>query len=250
MDNVTNQSPKSSQLITVFFCLSLSILSFLFCFYWKSYQLNTTVFETLSFFANGLYHPHHNYFIVDIIGDDDIMKLYYQFMFFTIFMALLIYPLLNKIGRFKQALDAKKVITTISIIFLLIFAIFQQYNRFMVISFKKLYWSEKDTHEKLLYLFGEDYDFPTFCRRQISGRHQGKLISDLDFTSEEMFIKRMLAYYLYPSISIRYNNNTPEDILIIYHKENPYQHIPKGYSILAQSQNGLHILAMKNKEAQ
>ena len=98
--------------------------------------------------------------------------------------------------------------------------------------------------EKKLMLFGPLYRFSLSSQKALSGKHQGILITDLDLNKDSnMTNQRILSYFLYPNISLRFNNQAPMDSLILFSKKNPLRHIPENYKILISSEDSKYILA-------
>ena len=109
----------------------------------------------------------------------------------------------------------------------------------------------KTIDEKQFALFGQEYDFSKICRKIFPGVHQGKLVTDLDLSeSLHMSSHRILSYHLYPNISLRFDNRSPKDCLILFYKQDPQTHIPENYNVLFTSEDNNYTLALRENPAE
>ena len=107
----------------------------------------------------------------------------------------------------------------------------------------------KTTAEKYESLFGITYQYAQVTKEILPGRHSAKLVTDMDMSQDPgMFNHRQLAYFLYP-IDIRGFRGEPEDVLLVFEKENPCEAVPGDYRILTifNSQNLLAVRSDKFK---
>ena len=97
-------------------------------------------------------------------------------------------------------------------------------------------------------VFGGLYSFPQASQDILNGRHQGEMLTDFDLSqSPYMFHHRVLSYFFYPKLSLRFDNQTPKDVLFFYYKKNPLEHLPENYRILLKTEDDSFILAVKER---
>jgi hypothetical protein len=237
-----NDDPKTPKVfyihIVIIFVLTLTIF-----LVWDARILQLSPWELAIQFKNSLYLPHHNTFPVQDIQGVHALKLYYKFLLTTIVLAIIFYRLpLNRTRR----VSVVKIASAIGLLGVLFFAVIQQVHRINHFSYENNQIGGKTMEDKKLTLFGSKYHFSRICQELLPGHHQAELITDLDFSkSPYMFFKRLLSYQLYPNISIRFNNRSPKDCLILFYKQNPFHHIPDNYEVLFASDDNNYILALQ-----
>ena len=97
-------------------------------------------------------------------------------------------------------------------------------------------------------VFGGLYSFPQASQDILNGRHQGGMLTDFDLSqSPYMFHHRVLSYFFYPKLSLRFDNQTPKDVLFFYYKKNPLEYLPENYRILLKTEDDSFILAVKER---
>ena len=82
-------------------------------------------------------------------------------------------------------------------------------------------------------MIGPIYDYAVLCRQYFKDGHQrGRLMTDIDLSTEEgMTLHRRLAYYLYPIMIRSYQDAENPDYLIYLHKKDAVNAVPHGYVI-------------------
>ena len=102
----------------------------------------------------------------------------------------------------------------------------------------------KTYHEKKVETFGKIYIYSLNSRRLLPGRHQGKLITDMDISRDPGMINhRSLAYLLYP-IDIRRVRGDGEDCLVVFNKKDAMASVSEEYEII-QTFGPYDLLARK-----
>ena len=117
---------------------------------------------------------------------------------------------------------------------------FQQIDRNRMLN---TYYSELKGNSEIdinLLLHPKEYGFSLLTKNTIKGWHQAELLTDLpckfDFCKTR---QQILAYYLYPNVSFRFNNKTPKDTKIFFFVEYPEKSITEKNEILVNIDNKL-----------
>jgi len=207
--------------------------------------------ELIVQFKNGLYFPNMNQFIVGQIGDKNVLLLYYWFLLFMWLLMTIYYMLFVYSPNRRQRITFSRLILLSTIGGLLLFAGIQQCHQFDFYKHEKNIYGGKSEEEKNIALFGGLFQFPQASKNILQGRHQGKIISDFDFSiSPFMSHHRTLSYFFYPEVSLRLDNQSPKDILFLYSKMNPSEHIPEEYQILMTTDDQKFLLAITKQSLQ
>lgn len=232
----------------------LIIIIVVFCFSLLVYLIslsqitNLSPPELISNFRNSLYVPDKNQFLIGEIDGKNILALYYGLILLSVIIVSGIFLRFIYAPHSEQSISFDQTITLTCIIALLTFAGVQQIHRFDYLKHESKFVAGKTLHEKNSALAGARYQYAQASVNTLSGHHQGTLVTDLDFSkSPYMFYHRQLSYYLYPHVSLRLDNQSPKDILVLYYKESPLEHIPENYKILLSSEDNNYILAIKEK---
>lgn len=235
MNNPFKKSYPSFFYTVLFF----SLLSIFFNYLAFLFHISPSkLFEAV---LNLIFLPRFNMCEIGLFHNINILGLYNLFLVLTVFICI-------TLTRRKTPQDKTVVIRTVLILGISLFAIIQQFSRNNYFQEAKLIFAHKTIREKYTFLYGPAYTFVEQCRANLKGRHQGKLISDQDLTQDYYSsLQRFLAYQLYPTISVRFNNNTPDDSLILFFKNNPFQSIPESYKPLIATTMGELILTVKKK---
>ena len=244
----SNQNSPGNHLRPLMIILGIFCLSLLLFLLWMSQISNLSPPELILKFKNSLYFPNMNQFIIEEINGKNVLKLFYGFIFLGTLIMSAGFMLFIYAPDTEQAISYPQAVTLISIIALLLFSGVQQIHRFDYFSHEKKSLAGKTVHEKNLVLFGAKYEFAYACQKALPNNHQGTLITDFDLKkSPYMFYHRLLSYHLYPKVSLRLKNDSPEDILFLFYKENPSEYIPENYKILLSTEDQNYILAIKKQ---
>ncbi len=231
--------------------LSIAIvfgLSLLFFMAWMSQIFNLSLSELIVQFKNCLYYPNMNKFIIGEIGDKNVLMLFYWFLFFTTLLLGIYYMLFIYSPDKKQSILFSQIVPLTFIAGLLIFSVPQQFHRYDNFIKEKGLFGGKTVDEKSLAWFGGFYQFPQIVQNALKSRHQGEFITDRDLSkSPYMFHHRILSYFFYPKVSLRFDNQTPKDVLFLYDKENPLNHIPENYEILFAADDKSFVFAVERQ---
>jgi len=246
---VPEKSPQKISPNNIFETLvifSICLVSFLI---WLSHLYEMSLLELIVLFKKGLYLPHHNAFRVGEIADTNVLALVYIFLLITILVTVIYFTFFTDEKTKRKNPPHAQIITTIGIIGLLLFTGIQQVRRIDYFIYEKSKLSGKSTDEKIFSLFGSKYQFPKICQKILNKPHQCKLITDLDLSRDPyMFSQRLLSYYLYPKLSMRFDNKSPVDCLVLYSNKNVLNEVPENYRVLVTAENANYILAIRNKE--
>jgi hypothetical protein len=174
--------------------------------------------------------------------------LFYWFLAFAVFIIGIYFMLFIYSPKENQKISISQIIPLTLMGGLLIFSIAQQFHRHDFFTYEKNTFGGKTVNEKYMIQFGGLYQFPQMVQEVLKYRHQGEFITDYDLSqSPYMFHHRLISYFFYPKVSLRYDNQTPIDTLFLFSKENPLEHIPENYSILLASDDKSFIFAIKKQ---
>src|SRR3989338_155818 len=233
----------------------LSFLIILGCFmatfyFWQSQILHTSLPDLLKQMKNETYFPHYNGFYAGKIAGDNILELYYHFLLTFLVVTLFVHGILSIKNKWKLPASPLYIVTVVGLAGLFLMTGLQQVRRREAWDKEAFLFEDKTVEQKNLLVFGQLYAFSRICQQALPGRHQAELITDLDLRKEPfMFAHRILAYYLYPKLSIRFQNNHPKDCLILFYKTNPLSAIPADYRILMATEDQNYILAIRKVSA-
>ncbi len=217
----------------------ISLLAFFLII--KTIPIPTHVF--LNRILTKLYIPTQNICISTKIGKLNIQMFWFFFLIFLLLTSLLPYKILKDKG---ENVSFPKIINNICIAYVLIIALLQQISRDNFLRKQLHYLKGKTTREKYISISPPFYRYVEEVKKLIKGRHTGTLLSDKkQDEGPYMFFHRALSYYLYPTISFRYKNNSIEDSIILFYKKNPFNYIPKGYKLIFVSPDYNFIVAIK-----
>ena len=238
-----NNSKTTIKVLAIFSVCLVIFLNF------QSQLLEITVYKFIALFMKDLYLPHYNIFYVGNIVNINVLTFFYTFLFLTILITIIIFKFFTDQKNNRRNLSLSQIITTTGIIGLLFLASVQQTQRVEYFINEKNKISGMSTDEKIANLFGWKYQFPNFCQKILDEPHQGRFITDFDISIDPyMFHQRIMAYYLYPKLSMKFDNKSPADCLILYSNKNLLDKVPENYEVLASMANARYILAIKKKE--
>ncbi len=222
--------------------LFLSFLCFALIYLARTYSISPSQLVEIILFST--YQPHFNICQASTIGNVNILGIYS----FVLMLMMFIFMALERIKR--RAHSISLIIRTITILGLSVLAIVQQLSRNAYFEKEKSVLIKKSISEKYTLLTGPAYNFAEQCRSSLPGKHQGSIISDQDLSHDPYsYLYRFLSYHLYPTISIRFQNNTPNDTLILFFKDNPLDSIPATHQPFVVESSGKYVLAIeKNHE--
>jgi len=216
---------------------------------WQFYPYEITLYKIIVLFKNGLYLPNHNAFGSGKIIGINIFVFYYIFLLITILVATTYFRFFTDQKSARQQPPLAHIVTTVGIIGLLFLISVQQIRRTEHFISEKIKVSGKSTDDKIVSLFGWKYQFPKVCQKMLGKHYQGKFIFDFDISKDPyMFYHRILSYYLYPKLSMRFDNNSPNDCIILYLNKNGLDKVPENYKVIFTAKNSQYILAIREKE--
>ena len=241
MNNPPKQTPPSSLYPCFIYAVMFVVFLFLFFSYF-AFSHHMALSKLLEFIFYSIYIPHFNSCDIGTINNINILVLYNFFLLLTIVILIFVARIKNQ----KNA--APIIIRTIVILGISLFAVIQQLSRNDYFQKEKLTFSRKTVSEKYTLLADSAYTFAEQCRLNLRGKHQGSLITDQDLGKDPYStLHRFLSYHLYPMISLRFNNNTPKDTVILFFKNNPLHSIPESYQPLVIDPAGEYVLAIEKK---
>lgn len=230
-------------LIVIFIIFIFTLILFL---EGTTHFLNISFSELILQLKNNLFLPNENNCFVGKISSQSVLSLFYRFLLLTIVILTVGHAIIIRCQKPKYHFLLSQAIPLIFMMTILLFSGIQQYARYDYLQNEKIKFGKKSLDEKYSILFESLYKFAHMNQKLLENYHQGQLISDLDFRKDPAtFFHRILSYHFYPKVSLRLDNKTPNDIVILFHKKNPLVHIPKGYKIFSATQNRDYILAIK-----
>lgn len=195
-----------------------------------SWLIDTPISTAINVVLVKLYRPHFNIFEVHLIGSIHPLKILYIILSLTVATLVLSYRILLP-NHF-----IKKIPKIIFLTYLLGILTIGAGNFIMRIKHFmhdfKLYHG-KSLDQRNLLLNKDPFFFVEKAQEVLTGRHQGKIITN-EIINEEPHITthRILSYYLYPIISLRLDNKSPNDILIYYKNKSSLDSVPDDQEIL------------------
>jgi len=239
-----NNNSKAMIEILVIFGACLVIFLIL-----QSHLYGIPIYKLIALLKKDLYLPHYNTFGIEKFIFINVLAFFYKFLLLTMLVAITYFMFFTDQNTNKQYLSLSKIVTTIGIIGLLFLTSVQQIQRVEHFISEKRRVSGKSTDEKIASLFGWKYQFPKICQKMLNEPHQGEFIFDFDISKDPyMFYQRLMSYYLYPKLSMRFDNNTPKDCLFLYLNKSALDKIPENYKIIVTAKNARYILAIRDKE--
>ncbi|MBP9854108.1 MAG: hypothetical protein KBD53_04490 [Candidatus Omnitrophica bacterium] len=230
----------------VFLTLTIFVAVFFGTLITVSQALDTPIWKFIIQFPEKLYMPNYNIFYVKEWGLINSLSIFHSSLILTMFILFLYHKV-----RHPETLirSLPKVVILTYLFGILTLGIFDCMMK-MKYSYHYLKnFSTASTDQKTLLLFDKLYTFPRDARNKISGRHQGTMITDEDMSNEANITKqRILSYFLYPSVSVRFNNGTPNDVFLYYKKSSSIQDPSNDLKIISASDNLDLILAIKDME--
>lgn len=231
--------------ITIFCILCISLFFFLA---WISQIFDLSLPELVVEFKNMLFYPNMNLFVVGEISGKNVLKLFYYFAIFGIFFLGIYFMLFVYNANQPQKISFLQILSLTGFLLVFLFSGTQQIHRFEHFNNEQKSLRGKDTDGKNTVIFGGLYQFPHLSQNALNKRYRGEFITDYNLSqSPYMFHHRALSYHFYPKVSLRFDNQTPDDVLFLYHKQNPLEHIPDNYKIVMESNDRNFILAIKDR---
>lgn len=244
----SNQNISDSSARFLVLILSAFLFSLIVFLFWISQIFDLSPPELISQFKNSLYAPNMNQFVIGEIGGKNVLKLFYGFLLLAMFIAAVSFTLFIHSSQKSQNVSLPDAITITGIVGLLLFSGVQQVHRFDSFKREQNMLGGKTVDKKNQVLFGGKYQFSRATQDALSGYHQGTLVTDFNLRkSPYMFYHRALSYHFYPKISLRFDNGSPKDTILLFYKKDPLQHIPENYKILLMSENRNYVLAIKKQ---
>lgn len=226
-----------------YFIYAVPFFAFVFIlFSYLAFSLQIPPSKLLETILYSTFRPHFNICQTGYIDKINILGLYNFFL--VLIIAILIF-----VARAKNQKNATPlIIRTTVILGISLFAVIQQFGRNDYFQKEKFAFGRKTISEKYTLLYGSVYTFAEQCQLNLIGKHQAKLISDQDLTKDPYStLYRFLSYHLYPTASVRFKNDAPEDALLLFFKNDPLQSIPESYQPLITGTTGEYILAVEKK---
>ncbi len=241
MNNPHKQTPTAH--LYPYFIYAVVFVVFLFLFFgYFAFSHHMALSKLLEFIFYSIYIPHFNSCDTGTINNINMLGLYNLFLLLTIVILIFIARIRN------QKNTVPIIIRAIVILGISLFAVIQQFSRNDYFQEEKLTFGRKTISEKYTLLADSAYAFAEKCRLNLRGKHQGTLITDQDLAKDPYStLYRLLSYHLYPTISTRFRNNTPEDTLILFFKNDPLHSIPESYQPLVIDAAGKYVLAIEKK---
>ncbi len=229
----------------------LSALIIIGCFavtllFWQSKILHVSLPDLFEQIKTQSYFPHYNGFYAGKMADSNMMQLYYHFLLTFLVLTLFVHGICSISNKWLVPTSPLYIVRVIGLTGLLLMAGIQQLQREKAWDKETSFFEGKTIEQKNLLIFGQLYAFSKTCQQLLPGRHQAELITDFKIAKDPfMTAQRILAYHLYPNLSIRFNNKTPKDCLILFYKTNPLSMVPDDYTVLTATKDENYVLAIQ-----
>jgi len=212
-----------------------------------SWILKLSLPATLDTIQIKLYRPHYNIFEIHQIGSINPLIILYLILLLT-FITLVFFYKISFSSQFQQSVP--KIIFNTYLLGILTISVANLSMRFNYFKYDMNLYQGKTLDEKNFLLNHEPYLFVEKTLNTLPGRHQGKFITEENILDDpHMTTHRILSYYLYPTISMRLDNKTPEDIFIYYKYKSPQVNIPDDQEIISLTEDSDFVLTIKKKGA-
>lgn len=247
-DQISKLNPPGAR--AKFFISFLVLFGIAFIFYWAlaAQMLDLSLPELTRHYKNMLFYPNMNLFVVGEIDGHNVLTLFYYFLAFVLLMTGGYFMLFIYDPHKTPTISFQQTISAAGLTCLLIFSGIQQMHRTDYFRHEQASFKQKSPADKYAEVFGGLYTFSQTSQDLLVGRHQGDMLTDFNLSdSPYMFHHRALSYFFYPKLSMRFDNQTPKDVLFLYHKTNPFDHVPENYKILLKSDDDSFILAVKER---
>lgn len=231
--------------------IALTCLAFLFflvpTILLMSWLLEVPLPATLNMTQVKLYRPHYNVFEIHQIGSINPLLLLYFILILTTLILVIVYRISHP-DQYQRSIS--KIIFLTYLLGILTIAAVNLNMRFNYFKYDMNLYQGKSLDEKNFLLNHEPYLFVEKTLKTVTGRHQGKFITEENILDDpHMTTHRILSYYLYPTISMRLDNKTPEDIFIYYKYKSPQVNIPDDQEIISLTEDSDFVLTIKKKGA-
>ena len=208
--------------------MSLLYPSSLF-FFCGAQRLNMTPLFLLKRITQDLHDPYHNLYLIS----PELTKYFYILFLIMLILAGCIYSFEKILFKKKNFTQFQRILTCIGLINVVFLAGLQQIDRQASLRHEMETYGGKSLEERYEYIFLKIYHNAMETKKHLHHRHQGQLITDWDISQDPgMYMQRALAYHLYPKVSLRFDNGTPQDCIIIFSKKDPLKYIPDDYKII------------------
>jgi len=212
-----NNNPKFNKLliasIVIYPVLAICFLAFL---------LKMSPFDLIKILGKILIHRRENLIKLIKIKGINIYSYFYWIIF--IFSSTIFSISITRLffGDNSLIKIIRKIIYTFIMLNFFTIALFQQLNRCNQTIKDYSTMKGKTEVERNLALFKGEYYFSLLSKKAVKGRHQADFITSLDCNINPGMKKlRMISYFLYPEVSLRFDNKTPKDHKVIYFSEDP-----------------------------
>lgn len=210
-----------------------------------SWLLEVPLSATLDMIQIKLYRPHYNIFEIHQIGSINPLLLLYFLLILTALVLVIIYRI-SLPDQYQYSIP--KIIFLTYLLGILTIAAVNLNMRFNYFKYDMKLYQGKSLDEKNFLLNHEPYLLVEKTLKTLSGRHQGKFITEENILDDpHMTTHRILSYYLYPTISLRLDNKTPEDVFIYYKYKSPQVNITDDQEIISLTEDSDFILTIKKK---
>ena len=121
--------------------------------------------------------------------------------------------------------------------------------RYNYSSFVLKKFSNRSEYAQKKEAFKAPFLFAYAVQQRLPAYHRAKVLSDVQIHLDPYStIFNTTSYFLYPKLSLRYNNGKPMDCLFLFFKNDPLKFIPQDYTILVATEDKTMILAIKNDQ--
>ncbi|HBG60894.1 MAG: hypothetical protein A2Y03_09240 [Omnitrophica WOR_2 bacterium GWF2_38_59] len=189
--------------------------------------------------------PNSDLFTLKNIKDFHIYSFTYFFMVLIV-TSLYIFAIINYIGKnFSTARSIKRTILLFMFFCFFLLTFLQQSSRYNVLTKDFAVTKKRSESDKKSMLFKEEYEFAIRAKNKLSGRHQAEFLTDLKCDEDPCIINsRIIKYFLYPEVTIGFDNKTKKDVNVLYFVNDPQKYINDKDEILV-NMNNEYILTLR-----
>ncbi|MBU0468425.1 MAG: hypothetical protein KJ736_05090 [Candidatus Omnitrophica bacterium] len=223
-----NNDPKHNKLIiasiALYPVLAICILAFL---------LKMTPYALIETSGRVLLHRRENIIELKTIKGINVYSYFYWIILivsstiFSMSIARMFY------GDNSLIKNLRKTICTFILLNFFVIALLQQLNRHNLTIQDHSTIKGKTEIERNLALYKGEYYFALLSKHAVEGWHQADFITSLDCTINPCMKKlRIISYFLYPEVSLRFDNKTPKDHKVFYFLDNAKDFISEKDQVL------------------
>lgn len=227
---------------SIFLALLYTILHFLA----KSWDIS--IIRLINKLGFSSFDPNYNIFAIEPIQGIYSSNVFYLAWATSVVITLAVYRLFIYPSNEILLKQSPKIILITCLVGAICVGTLDQMMRIKYFFFELKQFDDKgdDDFYVTFPTFKESYTFARSVREKLKNRHQAEFITNFDLETDPYTAQhRALAYFLYPTISLRLDNKTPKDTFIYYGKNLDEKNIPANQELIAVSPQHEFILTLK-----